>query len=557
MSLFSNGHGDDKAAFERQCEALVQRYGQWPDRLIKEAADYGTDAKRNGVGWLFNKGEWSVSVPIVDIKEQPTASETVDILTQPGGVTLPDGCLPRQLQRWVDESHADNGWDKGALAISMIATASMAIHSGTKLRVKTDWNVRPIIWANIIGDPGTSKSPIIRSATKYIGALEAELEAARRQEIDEAIRAQGLNADDKTAEREAFVKTYPPARRLLVNDATTEALMTLLAEPTQLNSGIGVYRDELSGLVGSMDQYRGGKGADRQMYLEFYHGGPQRKDRVSKGASVAVKCSAVSIVGGMQPDALRKICQKGIDDGWMQRWLYAVLPQGAYSKIVFDHEVEATPHDARRWMQDRMRELLRQDVKTYSLSAGAGGELNAIRAKYHVMVERPETIRSWYAKLAEHWLRVALIFHCIETPDRDEISPEMAKIVSAFFEEFLMPSAEAAFLIMEGSSNLELKRAAEAVLRASAKGHMIIDTRKLKSNVRQLKDKSVEEIEKLISPLVAAGWLTPQLEIGKSGRKPPTSWSITPGLADCYRNHLERAVEVERAVMKKLQGGQE
>ena len=38
--------------------------------------------------------------------------------------------------------------------------------------------------------------------------------------------------------------------------------------------GVAVIRDEISGWVSAMDQYKGGKGSDRQQYLSF---GPRKR----------------------------------------------------------------------------------------------------------------------------------------------------------------------------------------------------------------------------------------------------------------------------------------
>src|SRR5439155_21149634 len=64
----------------------------------------------------------------------------------------------------------------------------------------------------------------------------------------------------------------PPTPRyehVLSTDPTSEALVPMLRDA----KGILLFRDELVAWVKSMDQYRGGKGADRQNFLSAWSRG--------------------------------------------------------------------------------------------------------------------------------------------------------------------------------------------------------------------------------------------------------------------------------------------
>ena len=82
-----------------------------------------------------------------------------------------------------------------------------------------------------------------------------------------------------------------------------------------------VIRDELVGWVKSMDQYRSGRGADRQFFLSVWSRQPIKVDR--KGAKpILVSNPCLAVVGGIQPDLLPELADAAQrEDGFLDRLL--------------------------------------------------------------------------------------------------------------------------------------------------------------------------------------------------------------------------------------------
>tara|TARA_B100002003_G_scaffold245546_1_gene273517 strand:+ start:146 stop:1249 length:1104 start_codon:yes stop_codon:yes gene_type:complete len=116
-----------------------------------------------------------------------------------------------------------------------------------------------------------------------------------------------------------------PPKRELVSDATVESLIPIL----QANeSGLLLFKDELSGLFSSFDQYKGGKGSDSQQFLEMWSGGTIINDR--KGdAPQSVRNAVVSICGGIQPSVLARAISRHIENGMAARFLFCMPPDRA------------------------------------------------------------------------------------------------------------------------------------------------------------------------------------------------------------------------------------
>ena len=109
----------------------------------------------------------------------------------------------------------------------------------------------------------------------------------------------------------------------MMMDTTIEAAQEILKDsPT----GVLLDQDELSGWFGSMDKYSGARGAqkDRAFWLQSYNGGSYTVSRITRG-NVFIPNLSVSILGGVQPDPIRKLADGGEDDGLLQRFIPIVL----------------------------------------------------------------------------------------------------------------------------------------------------------------------------------------------------------------------------------------
>jgi len=118
-------------------------------------------------------------------------------------------------------------------------------------------------------------------------------------------------------------KQRPLQTRLRIEDSTVEAAQQVLdCSP----KGVSMLQDELSGFFGAMDKYGGGKGAaaDRAFWLRSFNGGELALNRVGRGASLIPNLS-VCLLGGVQPEPIRKVAADAHDDGLLQRLFPKVL----------------------------------------------------------------------------------------------------------------------------------------------------------------------------------------------------------------------------------------
>lgn len=209
---------------------------------------------------------------------------TDDTFTEGTAVRLPTvppfplAALPATLRTVVEEAAAAIGCPPELITVPMLVACGAAIGNSRVLELKKGWTEGASLYAAVIANPGEKKTPAAKAATRPAWRRQAEL----KREYDEAMAAyrrekRAWEADSRRASREGEAAPEPPEeptlRRTVVEDTTVEALVSRLEENLR---GLMCAKDELTGWVRALDQYKGGKGSDRQSWLSVWSNSPVR-----------------------------------------------------------------------------------------------------------------------------------------------------------------------------------------------------------------------------------------------------------------------------------------
>jgi hypothetical protein len=180
------------------------------------------------------------------------------------------------------------------------------------------------LFVAVVASPGAMKTPAAKVAKRPAFARQRDLGGAYGEEKEEWKRemreweVERRNAQ-KAGEPAPEEPQAPSMSRCIASDTTVEALVSILEENPR---GLLIHKDELTGWVRGMDQYKGGKGSDRQHWLSFWSGDEVVVDRKSRqGEPIIVAKPFVSLFGGIQPSMLGEL-GAGAEDGLMDRFLY-------------------------------------------------------------------------------------------------------------------------------------------------------------------------------------------------------------------------------------------
>lgn len=471
--------------------------------------------------------------------------------------SLQEHHLPLGLAPYTFDVARRLGVDPAAVAICCIVVCSAAIDEQWRIRPKqhdTEWQESARLWAAIVGDPSTRKSPIISAATKILDRIEKEW----REDYARALA--DYEAQCERLQQEKVPKAEWPAAprqaRILIEDCTIEALSEVLRDDAKakLRAPLGkvlVRRDELEELIVSMDRYRAlsSKGsADRGAYLRLYNGGSFLVDRVQRGSIYCPSWSAC-LLGGIQPEPLRRIAHDAQDDGLLQRFMLIVPGQER-------EEIDEPPDEAAREMWQRIvRKLVTtrpSERATIGLSDGAQRERKRTLDLSRALAQdtmRSKRLASHFAKWAGLYPRLLLTFHMIEFaaqaicddwpgPPPLAVSEDTARRCSLWMTEILLPHALRAEDVIYGTPGIELGRylAGLILTNAEVRRSQRLTLRTIQHTNKRLRGPEARlDINVAMQWLETAGWA--RADEGRYGEL-PHAWQINPTV---YERFAERA----------------
>lgn len=450
---------------------------------------------------------------------------------------LPSGLLPSPIEDFARSQGEIMGVDPGGLAAAALAVCAAAIPDSITIKVKRydDWQESARIWVALIGNPSAKKSPIINAASRPLRALDDELV---RKYLNEKRKYDGLTKDEKAA------TTAPRQVRLRVEDVTVEAAQEILRDSS---NGVLLVRDELSGWFGSMEKYGSGKGAaaDRGFWLQAFNGGGYSVNRVGRGV-VAIDNLSVSMLGGIQPEPIRKIASEAADDGLLQRLFPIVLGP---SSVGIDAPPSAAV-GAYIGLIQRLNGLSRPiqgGLTEVPLKFDAAGQdlRQELSEKHHEMQSGWEIINK---KLAAHigkydglFARLCVVFHCIESTSprpTSVISGDTARRVADFLHEFLFPHALAFYTNILGLSDKHdaVQATAGWILAHRPEKITVRDVRRGDRTMRELDEEDAAEV---LRKLDAMAWI----DLLPQARRDSVAYSVNPEvyLEFEYRAEQEKA----------------
>jgi hypothetical protein len=337
----------------------------------------------------------------------------------PGAVPFPVDALPGSCRRLVTEAAAALECPPDLVALPMLATLGSAIGDARWVQLKESWKERANIYAAVIANPGAKKTPAAGVATEPAERKQIEMRNEYRKKYREYERSMlEYDKDKRECRKSGTADPLPPSppvmERTYVDDTTVEALVPVLRDNPR---GVVVIKDELTGWIKAMDQYKaGGKGADRQFYLSGWSRKSYVNDRKGEAEAVILPHPFMSVVGSIQPDVLHELSD-GREDGMLDRFLFAD-PAPVASRWT-DEEISTQAREGYARLYEGIRSLsLGLDdhgdpmpaMVHFSPDAKAAlrDEINGIRSEMEIP-GFPERLQWVWSKIEAYVARLSLI----------------------------------------------------------------------------------------------------------------------------------------------------
>jgi hypothetical protein len=431
-------------------------------------------------------------------------------------------------KEWVEATAQGRSAPVDYVVVSLLSLLSSVIGNSRWVSAWKGWTEPTILWAALIGNPSSGKSPaqdavlalgreiegsIAEDFPDQLMAWETERMAAKETRLiweDEVRKAVKNETPPPSIPAKANEPEKPVRPRIIVTDATIESLARLLAQHPR---GLLFSRDELAGWLESFNRYSGG--GDRPFWIEAYGGRPYVVDRQKIDEPLRVPILSISVVGGIQPDKLVKLLMQGDDDGLASRilmvWPDAIPPRRP--------TLEPANHTALTAIQ-----------RLYNMRMGIDEEGKPKPIIVRLDEAAANMLDGWRQKNAEHqtWasglylshlgkmpgmvLRLSLILEFMEwaylpegTPEPETVSAKSFASAAGLVEEYFLPMAERAY----GDAALPKVERHAAVI-----AQRILKLRPQKINTREIQREwklpglgEAKAIKAACNHLVEANWI--------------------------------------------------
>lgn len=510
----------------------------------------------NPPAWMDEGPEWEELPEWADTSEpahEPIIEERwpepVDLWSRYEEPKLPKNLLPDGIERFARRQASIMGADAAGMAMAALAVCATAIPDAIELQVKRNdptWREHARLWVALVGPPSRKKTPIFKAA---MGPLRSIDNTLMRGYLAASEEYEKLTKDEKKD------TPKPKQRRLVISDTTIEAAQEVMMDSPD---GILSEQDELSGWFGSMDRYNAKGGGDRAFWLKAFNGGTYNLNRIARGAKQIPNLS-ISLLGGIQPEPMRKFASESVDDGLLQRMLPVILRP---STVGQDIGPDAAAADYDRLVND-LYGLRNHGHIVIHFSEGAKAIRDRLEQEH---LDLSMALESVSPKLSAHYgkydgifARLCLVWHCIEHAYQalpHTVSEETADRVAYFMHEFIRPSAIAFYagILGMGAGHEDLISLASLIV---AKGMGEVAARDVQRSGQSLKHVTADDFRSIAEKLEAFGWL----ERGEPKPKSNTPrWIVNPRVHDIFQDRAEaemtRRQAARDALRHSLNGGE-
>ena len=475
--------------------------------------------------------EVSKSVP----QGKPTAKQQAKPVAIPSYRPFPVEALPPVLREFSKQVAASVDCDVAFAALPALTVAGAAIGASVVAKPKRGWLEPPAIWACVVADSGTGKSPAMKDSSSQAFEIDRELReaylvAGDKYKEDTANYNALMEAFDPSSGAEKPEKPPKPKREhFAVVDATIERLAEMLGDSPR---GLWVVRDELAGWFGSFSRYKSNAGGtDVPNWLSLFDCGAIRVHRrTGEPRDIETDRAFAAVCGGIQPDILAKhLAEPGyVESGLAARILFAAPPK--YCPGWTDAELDCETEQRFGDMLRRLRAIPFDTKKPTELRL----EFNALaifKRLNNEFAARAENVdggpmSAVLPKAVRYALRFALIHHCVTEAahGRDAwlgcISEE-AMLAGETLSRWFVHEAERVYAtIGEDPEEREIRRISELVKRLALRKDGTVCPRDLqRANRGQYPTAEVAEVA--LDRLAEAGLGTwSDRPVGNSGGRP-------------------------------------
>jgi hypothetical protein len=470
--------------------------------------------------------------------------------------------FPKVLARRVKEVAKGIGCDPLVPLWAGLSAVCAVVDARSRLELKENFQVPPVLWLMTIGDPGDKKTPGSQPMLKLMSQLEKEdhqnyaaatlmYEAAEAQyaaahkHFLEASQTQEGMLDPSSLPYVPPIPLAPVPLKLTVSDVTSQRLVRLVADRPK---GVLCYLDEMNSWVRKMTDKSSGD--DRSAWVQGNNAASYSMERVGSGSTLAENF-AVSIYGNIQPEVFRANLAPLTSDGLLQRFVPAVMRRERWGvgQPLPDDQSNITEYE------QMLRLIFALPPATYTLSEEAKQHFNDFQIWYEAAMwdERLIGTNNMFVtamgKIEGLLGRFTLVNHIIENPFSHIVSGDCIKRTIQFIRGYVIPSYRFTFGDYSGVDCYDAW-ITERVIQEADKPQITFSElrRSAKRQTMYMTDHQVEQATvSAMDLLESVGWVK-LLEQSRGSY----TWSINPDLAVRFKQERQIILDAKKRQLEEI-----
>ncbi len=385
---------------------------------LNSFSDFQASEKLKDLGF----GNWK------DKKETASKSKIADT-QEPQTNDFPIHAFPASFRAYTIDLKNTLNFPIDYTATSILTAVSTALGTNVCLRVKDGWFELPSVYTCLVGNPGANKTHPINTAFKPLKDKDKSRQDDFEKEYNDYLRYEKLSKKEKADAPEIKM---PKLEKSVLNNFTTEILYKRLQENER---GCAVVSDEIISFFEGMNNYS--KTDQIGIYLSFWNNQPTTIDRVSTPLPLFIIEPYLSIIGGLQINALPKAFPiDKINNGFLQRFLFAFPDNAIKHPINNNAQNDELKRNYESYISDcyqkRSKSVLKfnNEAKEYFY--------NWQRINCDLVNENQDTVKGEiYSKFDNHFLRLAILLQMMKDINSTEIQIEAAEGAYLLCEYFI------------------------------------------------------------------------------------------------------------------------
>jgi hypothetical protein len=384
---------------------------------LNSFSDYDATKKLHSLGFGYFKE-----------KAEPQKESSISSVIEMELNEFPINAFPSLFKNYVVDLKNSLNFPLDYTAVSVLTAVSTAIGTNVSLRVKDNWFEFPSLYTCLVGNPGANKTHPINMAFKPLKEIDRINQEDFERNYKEFLKYEKLS---KKAKEDAPEIAEPKLQKSILNNFTIEILYKRLQ---QNERGCAVVSDELMSFFEGMNNYS--KTDQIGNYLSFWNNQPTTIDRVSTPIPLFILEPYLSIIGGLQINALPKAFPPDkMNNGFLQRFLFA-YPDNAI-KHPINHNIQND--DFKREYEQFISDCYNKKSKTIlKWKSDAKDYFYKWQENNCELVnENQETVKGEiYSKFDNHFLRLATLLQLMKDVNSTEIeinAVEGAEMLCKYF----------------------------------------------------------------------------------------------------------------------------